>query len=412
MNYALTQKIPMSMPSARVQGTTSRVDTIDFLRGLVMIIMALDHVRDYFHFDSFLYSPTDLQHTTVALFATRWITHLCAPTFLLLAGTSTYFMCKRKGKKDVSIFLLTRGVWLIVLQLTLIRFGWNFDPLFHYNSHSIISVIGLCMIALSALIHLPWNGVLITGLTFVIGHNLLDGISFESGTIADVLWSFLHAAKTYQLGHGYSFSLIYPLIPWTGVIAVGYCLGRLYDDDYAVAERKKELLMLGGIALLTFFLLRYLNFYGDPTPWTSQQNMSTTILSFFNVEKYPPSLLYLCATLGIALIVLGLTEGRDLNRFQWVTLFGRVAFFYYVLHIFTIHTLALVAAVATGHPWQEMVYLGSKAAATEGLRGTYGFNLGVVYMVWMSVVLLLYPCCVRWNAFKEKNKGKWWTSYV
>jgi uncharacterized membrane protein len=374
--------------------------------------MALDHVRDYFHFDSFLYSPTDLQHTTVALFATRWITHLCAPTFLLLAGTSAYFMCKRKSKKDVSIFLLTRGVWLIVLQLTLIRFGWNFDPLFHYNSHAIISAIGLCMIALSALIHLPLKMVLIMGMAFIIGHNLLDGISFRNGTAADVLWSFLHVAKTYSLEHGYSFNVKYPLIPWVGVIALGYCLGRLYDDDYALAERKKRLIIFGAGSLLTFFVLRYMNFYGDPMPWTEQQNTSATILSFLNVEKYPPSLLYLCATLGITLIMLGVMEGRDLNRFQGVTLFGRVAFFYYVLHIFVIHAGALVAAVATGHPWLDMVYSGSNTDAAEGLRGTYGFGLGVVYLVWISVVLLLYPCCVRWNAFKMKNKGKWWTSYV
>jgi uncharacterized membrane protein len=400
----------MATPDARV--AVNRIHAIDFVRGIVMIVMALDHVRDYFHFNSFLNNPTDLKNTTAALFATRWITHICAPTFILLAGTSAYLMGRKKTTKEISFFLFTRGLWLILAQLTIIRFGWNFDPLFHFNSHSIISAIGVSMIALSVMIYLPIQAVLAIGLVFVVGHNALDGIRFEDGSAADVLWSFLHVAKSYDLGNGYAFGIVYPFIPWTGVIALGYCLGRLFDNDYSSKRRKRILVGLGIQCVIFFFILRLSNIYGDPTPWSKQGNITGTIISFFNIEKYPPSLLYLAATLGIALILLGKMEDWKLWRAGWVSLFGRTAFFYYVLHIYTIHIFALIAVLITGHSWHSMVYYGTITAATEELKGSYGFNLAVVYLIWMSIVAFLYPFCVWWNRFKTSNKSKWWVSYV
>jgi uncharacterized membrane protein len=406
-----------SPPASRTLGpftvhTRSRIESIDLLRGIVMVIMALDHVRGYFHFDTFLFNPTDLERTTPAMFATRLITHLCAPTFIFLAGTSAYFIAQRKTLKETSFFLVTRGLWLIALQFTLIRFAWNFDPAFHYNSSNIISTIGFCMIGLSFLIHLRMRTVLIIGFIMVLGHNLLDGISFEDGSIADVMWSFLHVRKLFVLGNDRSFLFLYPIIPWVGVMALGYCLGSLYDQRYAVEKRKKIILLIGISSLLFFLVLRGLNVYGDPVPWSHQRALSVTIMSFLNVEKYPPSLLYLCLMLGISLTALGILEGRNLRRWNPVTVFGKVPMFYYVLHIFVIHALALASVVWMGYPWETMIFIGSNGQASPLLKGNYGFNLIQVYLLWIFIVALLYPFCSAWNLFKIRNKSKWWVSYV
>lgn len=390
----------------------SRIESIDLLRGIVMVIMAIDHVRDYFHFDAFLYSPVDIDQASVGLFATRWITHLCAPTFIFLAGVSTYFVAQRKTKSDTSFFLLTRGIWLVVLQFTIIRFGWSFDPYFRYNSITIISTIGLCMIILSGLIYLRMKTLFFVGIIMVVGHNLLDGISFKDGTLADVLWSVLHAQKSFDLGNGYGFGILYPIVPWVGVMALGYCFGALYNADYSVESRKAILSYLGTICLVAFFTLRTGNLYGDPVPWSKQPEIGGTIMSFFNLEKYPPSLLFLTATLGISLMILAAMEGKDLRRWKPVTLFGNVALFYYVAHIFLIHLLAVAAAVLTGHSWHAMIFTGSIAKGTPLLNGSYGFSLWVVYLVWVLVVVILYPICKYWNGIKIRNKKKWWVSYL
>lgn len=390
----------------------SRIESIDLLRGTVMIIMALDHVRLYFHFDSIIFSPTDLERTTPALFATRLITHLCAPTFIFLAGTSAYFIRQRKTTKETSIFLVTRGLWLILLQLTIIRFGWSFDPAFHFNSSNILSTIGFAMITLACLIRFRLRIILITGLILVIGHNALDKVSFESGSVWDVLWSFLHVRKLYLMDNGYSFQFLYPVIPWIGVMALGYCLGRFYDQDYAIEKRKKAILQIGISGLFIFVILRWINIYGDPIPWVTQHDISGTIMSFLNVEKYPPSLLYLCLTLGVSLVVLGILEGQNLRRWRPVTVFGKVALFYYTAHIYMIHALALLAVVWMGFPWQAMIFKGLVKPDSPLLMGKYGFSLGETYLIWVAIILLLNPLCLYWNSFKSRNKLKWWVSYV
>jgi len=390
----------------------NRIESIDLLRGIVMIIMAIDHVRNYFHFDAFLYSPVDLSQTSPGLFVTRWITHLCAPTFIFLAGVSTYFVAQRKTLNDTSFFLLSRGIWLVLLQLTLIRFACNFDPLFRYNANTIISTIGFCMIVLSGLIYLRIRTIFFIGMALVVGHNLLDGIYFKEGTLADVVWSFLHVQKSFDLGNGYAFSFLYPVMPWVGVIALGYCFGRLFNPDYSSKQRKAVLSQLGILCLLVFITLRASNIYGDPVPWSKQAEFSTTIMSFFNLQKYPPSMLYLSATLGVSLLLLAAMEGKNLRRWRPVTLFGNVALFYYVAHMFLIHLLAVVASLLTGHGWQTLIFPGSVAKGNPLLNGSYGFSLWVVYLVWIMVVVILYPLCVYWNAFKIHNKKKWWVSYV
>jgi uncharacterized membrane protein len=391
---------------------SGRVASVDVLRGLVMIIMALDHVRAYLHFDSLMYSPTDLERTTPALFATRLITHLCAPTFILLAGTSAYFIAQRQGFKYTSFFLVTRGLWLILLQFTIIRFAWNFDPYFHYNSSNIISTIGFCMIVLAAFIRFRLRTIFIIGLIIVFGHNALDTVSFEHGSPWDVLWSFLHVKKLYLLGHNDFFLFLYPLLPWIGVMLLGYCLGSLYDKAHNAEERKLLLLLLGCSSLSLFFMVRWINYYGDPSPWTFQSNAVSTIMSFLNVEKYPPSFLFLCLTLGVSLVLLAILEGKTQRIFQSISLFGKVPLFYYVTHIFVIHIVATLMVILTGYPWQTMIFTGPTGNASPLLIGNFGLTLGQLYLCWLSIVLLLYPACALWYNFKTRNRKKWWVSYI
>ena len=377
-----------------------------------MILMALDHVRGYFHYDSFSFSPTDLRHTTPALFATRLITHLCAPTFIFLAGTSAYLVAQRKTKKEVSVFLLTRGLWLIILQLTLIRFAWNFDTGFHFNSSNILSTIGVCMIVLAFLIHVRFWAILIVGIGIVMGHNTLDNVSFENGSALDITWSFLHVHKLYVISHQYSFLFLYPIIPWVGVMALGYCLGSLYAPGYSAVKRKRTLLQIGVASLFVFLLFRWVNLYGDPVPWAYQPDFRLTIMSFFSLEKYPPSFLFLCLTLGLSLILLRVLETQNMARQRAIALIGNVALFYYVLHVFVIHLLALLVVIWTGYPWQTMVFVGPISQISPLLKGNYGFSLGETYLIWIGLIFLLYLPCVYWYALKNRNKSTWWVSYV
>lgn len=409
----LFYKVPSPLePDTRIEASTSRIESIDLLRGIVMVIMALDHVRIYFFYGTYLFSPTDLQHTTPGIFATRLITHLCAPTFILLAGTSAYFTAKRKTKEETAFFLLTRGVWLIVLQMTIVQFAWHFDPAFHHITSNIISTIGFSMVFLSLLIRLRLRTILITGLVIVLGHNLLDGITFDEGSLGDMIWSFFHVSKRFALANQYILQFNYPVIPWIGVIALGYCLGRLFDPDFSASERKKVIINWGIACLLLFVLLRSFNFYGDLHPWSRQETISKTVMSFLNLEKYPPSLDYLCLTLGISLLILATLEGRNLDRFRPITLFGNVALFYYVLHLFVIHLCAMLAVTVYGFPWQTMIFIDTPSKVSPLLKGNFGFNLFDTYLVWICIVAMLYPACRYWHSFKKRNKTKWWVSYV
>lgn len=392
--------------------TKSRIESIDLLRGIVMIIMAIDHIRDFFHYDSFFFSPTDISQTTTGIFFTRWITHLCAPAFIFLAGVSAHFIRQQKTAQETTTFLLTRGFWLIVLQFTVIRFVWSFDPTFQYNAHTIISDIGLCMILLAALVYLPWKVILTISLLMIAGHNLLDGISFTSGSASDVFWSLLHVNKTYSLGNGYSFEIFYPVIPWIGVMALGFCVGRLFDQDYSSASRRRILLRTGAVSLVLLFLLRYSNLYGDPFPWSVQTEWWKTMLSFLNFQKYPPSLMYAGVMLSISFILLGLMEGKNIDRWKPVILFGKVALFYYVMHILVIHVFAMIAAVVSGLSWHTMIFSGPIKGGSLLLKGKFGYSIEYVYVVWIVTILFFYPLCVYWNNFKIQNKKKWWVSYL
>ena len=389
---------------------SARVQSIDLLRGAVMIIMALDHVRGYFHANAFLYSPTDLSQTSPELFFTRLITHFCAPVFVFLAGVSAYLTGQRLSKKELSIFLLKRGIWLVFLDLVIMYFGWNFDVSYRTIVFNVIWMLGMSMIVLAALIHLPLKFVLLIGLIIVGGHNLLDDVSVEGNNLPAVLWAILHKQTIFPFEEK-NVRVAYPLIPWMGVMALGYCLGSLYSKYSDPVKRKKILLSLGSLMILLFFALRLPNIYGDAAHWSRQSSPLFSFLSILNASKYPPSLLYLLMTLGPGLIFLAFTEKVNNKAVQFISVFGRVPLLYYVIHIYLIHFLALLAIeFSPGYNWSDMILFKPKLL-NENLIG-YGFSLSVVYFIWIGIVIGLYPLCRWYDKYKIKNKQNKWLSYL
>jgi len=374
-----------------------------------MIIMALDHVRDYFHYDAFLYSPTDLTKTNIALFFTRWITHYCAPVFVFLAGISAYLYGTKKTKKDLSFFLLTRGIWLILAELFIVSLFRTFNPSYTYINLQVIWVIGLSMTFLSAMIFFNKRIILFVAILLITTHNLLDAVHVQGNGLAAFLWSILHDVKRFTFGR-FTFFVHYPLLPWLGIMALGYYLGSLYDVDHDTVKRKR-FLFLSGIGFISlFFILRLPNFYGDAIKWSLQKESIYSFLSILNVSKYPPSLLYTLITLGPALIFLAYAE-KPLNAItRKIAVFGRVPMFYYLAHILLIHILAVIAALITGFP--DMIILNNGVNDIPALKG-YGFNLFTVFIVWAVLVLLLYPFCKWFDQYKRTHvSAQWWLSYL
>lgn len=387
-----------------------RITSIDLLRGAVMIIMALDHVRDYLYAGSFYYNPLDLDKTSGTLFFTRWITHFCAPVFMLLAGTSAFIISQKRSKKELASFLLTRGLWLVFLELIVLNFGWNFNVSFPMFLFITIWALGLSMIVLAGLIWLPNKWILAFCILMIAGHNLLDNFHITGNTLPAFGWALLHEQQFFTW-HNKMLLVGYPLIPWIGVMPLGYLLGEWYKPNYDAAKRKKNLWITGGSAILLFIVLRFTNIYGDPVPWTSQKNPFFTFLSFLNVNKYPASLSYLLVTLGPSLIFLAFAEKIKGAFVNFITVYGRVPMFYYLIHIYVIHLIAMAAsAIIPGQDWTIWI-LQDPIWFTEGLKG-YGFSLAVAYLVWILVVVGLYPFCKRYDRYKQGHKEKWWLSYL
>ena len=387
-------------------GERTRLSSIDTLRGLVMIVMALDHTRDFFANGGF--NPRDV--TDTALFLTRWVTHFCAPTFIFLAGISAFLYGAQgrnnqaHGTADVSRFLVTRGLWLVLIEFTVVRLGWSFDIHFSYFVAQVIFAIGVSMVALSAIVHLPRGAIAVIGLAMIAGHNALDGIKAEQLGAAAPLWHLLHQPGLFDIAPGVKFFVLYPLIPWIGVMAAGYALGPVFTQERAA--RVQQLFMLGAAVTLGFFVLRATNLYGDPAPWAIQDNVLATVLSFINCEKYPPSLLYLGMTLGPALMLVAAFEWFRGPVADWIATFGRVPFFYYVVHIFLLHALAIVFA------WVTIGEIGFLFGPLAGRKPTtYGMGLAGIYAVWLAVVVALYPLC-RWFAGIKRRRTEWWWSYL
>jgi uncharacterized membrane protein len=386
-----------------------RIESIDLLRGVVMIIMAIDHVRDYFHYDAFFYSPTDLSQTSPLLFFTRFITHYCAPVFVFLAGTSAYLSGAKKSRNELAFFLLTRGIWLVLVELFILSLFRTFNPSYPYLNLQVIWAIGICMIALSGIIYLKRIYILLIGILLVGAHNLLDTIHVPGNSIASFLWAVLHEPNRFEVGD-LSVSVNYPVLPWIGIMALGFCCGSLYANGYNEKRRRRLLLSMDLGAIILFIVLRIGNSYGDAALWSHQKNGLYSLLSFINVTKYPPSLLYTLITLGPSLIFLSVSEKPLKALGEKIAVFGRVPMFYYLAHILLIHILAAIAALITGYP--DMIVLSNRVFDTPGLKG-YGFNLATVYIVWIGLIFLLYPFCKWFDRYKRAHHAKyWWLSYL
>lgn len=390
---------------------SARIESIDILRGLVMVIMTLDHVRDYFHINAFSGNyPENLESTNLILFGTRFITHYCAPVFVFLAGTSAFLFGQKKTKGQLSKFLITRGLWLIFVEIVINNFLWWFDVSFGFINLQVIWAIGVCMTVLGLVIYLPRRLILLLGLLIVFGHNALDSIVKEGDSLGSILWYMLHQSNVFSISEGHFISFSYPVLPWIGVILLGYCFGGLYKIDASVTIRKKWLLYMGLSSIVLFFALRGINFYADLYPWTYQDTTEKTIISFFNVSKYPPSLVYLLITLGPAFLFLYVIENTKNAITNFLLVFGRVPFFYYFLHIFVIHVVAIIGLLVTGKDWRLMI-LDNDTMGSGMLQG-YGYSLFTVYLIWITIVLLLYPICKKYMLYKANNKNKWWLSYL
>jgi len=364
---------------------SARVAAVDVLRGFVMIVMALDHVRDFFGGATF--APTDLERTTPAYFFTRWITHFCAPTFVFLAGVSVFLSSRRRTRRHLTTFLISRGLWLVIAELTIVRFAWSFDITSPVRL-LVIWALGVSMIVLAGLIQLPRWAIAAVSLAMIAGHNLLDGV--ESGPLIGEHFVSLHASLfdwMWAILHVPYFPVLYPLIPWIGVMAGGYVFGPLLTTPRPV--RMRQLMWLGVAITAAFVVLRAINVYGDPFPLES----SHPLLSFLKTNKYPPSLLYLLMTLGPAIAALPWLERLATTAVgRVIAVFGRVPFFYYIAHLYLIHTLAVVTSLV--------------------VSGTSNrFDLPVLYLIWLLVVVLLYPAC-RWFAGVKARRNDRWLSYL
>lgn len=387
-----------------------RIESIDLLRGLVMVIMALDHVRDYFHINAISSNdPTNLETTTPILFFTRFITHYCAPTFVFLAGTSAFLYGRNKTKQELFKFLFTRGLWLIFIEIVVMNFLWWFDVSYGFINLQVIWAIGLTMVILSFLIFIPKKILLAIGLILIFGHNLLDGITMQGTDPLSILWYILHQSQFIPLGNR-MVAFFYPILPWVGVMVLGYLFGTLYDRDFNKELRKKWLLRLGLGSIALFLIVRGINVYGDLVPWTEQRNGIYTFLSFLNVTKYPPSLAFVLVTLGPGFLFLYATENIKNKVTDFFLVFGRVPFFYYVLHVFVIHVAAIIGLLITGDDWTKMIFT-QNVFTSNALEG-YGYSLGITYLIWIGIVALLYVPCLKYMKYKAAHRNYWWLSYL
>jgi uncharacterized membrane protein len=383
-----------------------RISSIDLVKGLAMLIMALDHVRDFVHAPAFLFNPADPTQTTLAIFFTRWVTHFCAPAFSFLAGLSAYMVGKRKPKNELSGFLLKRGLWLVFIDLTIVAFGWFFDFQFGTINLNVIASLGISMIALAGLVYLPRKIMLIFSLVLILGHNLLDGIRFDES----IAWAIFHYQNIFFLSDDLMLLVAYPIIPWIAVMSLGYCMGGFYERSVDHSKRKLTFNLIGALAIVLFVGMRWTNIYGDPNPFEHFGTFSKSIVSFLNPTKYPPSLLYLLMTLGGTFLLLANSEKWKGKVVDFICTFGRVPFFFYIIHIYLIHLIAIGLAALTGFIWEKNMILAVWGIAENPIPG-YGFPLWVVYIVWISVILLLYPLCKKFDLFKQSNRDKWWLSY-
>jgi uncharacterized membrane protein len=385
-----------------------RITSVDLLRGAVMIIMALDHTRDFFHFDAQTGNPLNLETTTPVLFFTRWITHFCAPLFVFLSGTSAFLQSAHKSKKELSIFLITRGFWLILAEVTIVNLLLTFDINFSFIALEVIWAIGISMVILGLMIWLPFEIILAVGLLIVLGHNALDFYEKEQTTPFSVAYNLIHRQGFHSLSENHQLLILYPFLPWAGLMMLGYCLGKVLRNNDA-AYRKRFLVIAGSSTIALFIILRFINVYGDPAPWSPRPNGFYTFLSFINSTKYPPSLFFMCMTIGPALLLMAWWDNIQNGLTKFVSVYGRVPFFYFLAHLFVLHLFSAITYFMRGHSFEEGV---NPAAFIKFIQPVEGFQLRYVYLVWLAVVILLYPVCKWYDKYKMKHKEKKWLSYL
>lgn len=386
----------------------TRIQSIDIVRGIVMIIMALDHVRDLMHSTALTQSPTDLTTTTPGLFFTRWITYLCAPTFVFLSGASAYLSAKRSTDiKKSNQFLWKRGLWLILLEFTLINFVLWFDFQFRILILQVIAAIGTGLIVLSFLLKVNPKKIGIVALFIILTHNLLQFLPTPGNKFLNVLLNVLFIPGLQNVSPDFIFFTAYPLIPWIAIMLFGFSCGRIFEKE--ISYQKKKLLNFGLIALGIFVLLRLLNIYGDPSPWTKGQTIPQTILSFFNVTKYPPSLLFDLLFLGIMFVLLWFAEKLPAALQKILAVYGKVPLFYYLLHLYFIRLAVFIMVYAQGFKWSDLLFgpfqFGRPASGS-------GIRLLWIYLVWLVIVALLYPLCKWYGNYKAIHKENKWLRYL
>jgi len=417
---ARTSIATLNDPQSQIK-SGRRLDSVDLLRGLVMVIMALDHTREFFSY--FRSAPEVLPRTNLAYFFARWITHFCAPTFFFLAGTGAFLYAARgRNTREVAGFLVKRGLWLVLLEFTLVDFGFSFVPGFVIAG--VFYAIGLCMVLLAAVIWLPEKWIAAIGLSIIFLHNLTDRIRPDSLGAFKIPWQLLHVPGVIPIKPpNIFFPNLYVILPWFGVMAAGYAFGALLLKK--PERRHRMMLVIGASATALFFVLRFANLYGQPPiegalipfaagPYVPQPTLAKSIIAFFNVNKYPPSLQFVLMTLGPALMLLAWFDGVDLSagrNWLWrkIVVYGRVPMFYYILHIWVIHALAVLVAVTHGQSYGWLLH---GAAFTGPKPGdVYGYGLPFVYLMWAIVVVLLYPVCAWFAEYKRTHK-QWWLRYL
>jgi uncharacterized membrane protein len=376
--------------------STRRVAAVDALRGLVIVLMALDHARDFFHVGAMTFQPNDLTQTTPLLFFTRWVTHVCAPTFAWLAGVGAGLRLSRPGEtaSSLSRYLLGRGAWLVLLDLTVMRLAMNFSLSLAYPVLLLVLwMLGLSMIVLALLVRLPSRALLIGSLVVIATHNALDGVrAAELGALADV-WRVLHEPGVIQAGRVVAV-VGYPLVPWVAVMAAGLAMAPVFRRT--PADRQRTLVRWGVALCVGFVVLRWLNVYGDPAPWRGQASATFTLLSFLNTTKYPPSLAFLLMTLGPSLLLLAWLDRRALRAEHPLAVLGRVPLVFFVAHFWLLHAMAAVVALvvygtaAWRFTWMPAPSMGGPAAA---FPPGYGYPLWATYVAWIAVLVLLWPVC-------------------
>jgi len=415
-----------------------RVESIDVLRGIILMLMALDHCRDFFHLYAFQYSPEDLNFTTPLVFFTRWITHFCAPAFIVLTGISAYLYQHKNSltHKELASYLLIRGAILIVLEITVVRFGWRFHIDYSSIGGLVLWAIGWSMIALAALSYLPKKILFALGIFILIGHNMLDSFYVQDNKTLQLIWAFLHENSFVSLSENFGVRILYPVLPIIGIIAVGFSIGSLFTQEYSGAIRSGYLFYFGLILTMLFLSMRFFQFaaeqyayvfyltpedlehkwviffkkitlhvvehFGDPSPWAVQENLTYTILSFLSTTKYPMSLFYTLMTLGPVLMILSYFEGKRTWFTKLTMIFGKVPLFFYVIHLYLIHGLAILV-VAISYP--DSIRTITQADWTK-LSMNYGVSMPLVYLIWIGVLILLYPMCLFYGRFRAKSKSK------